>query len=157
LREPDPRREGKKKLVMTARARRIYAVALALNIAFGAILVTAGASLALILAVQAIPLLLVWANLLLSPLEARIQARIVAEAKAGLARVGPHVVGITGSYGKTSVKHILGHILEMNAPTLYTPGSVNTVMGICRVIRENMASDCRYFLVEMGAYGPGSI
>jgi UDP-N-acetylmuramoyl-tripeptide--D-alanyl-D-alanine ligase len=67
------------------------------------------------------------------------------------------VVAITGSYGKTSVKHIIGHVLETAAPTLITPGSVNTAMGIARVIRERLQPQHRYFIVEMGAYGIGSI
>src|ERR1700683_3694665 len=67
------------------------------------------------------------------------------------------VIAVTGSYGKTSVKHILGHVLETAAPTLITPGSVNTAMGIARVIRERLQPHHRYFVVEMGAYGPGSI
>src|SRR6202050_4878731 len=67
------------------------------------------------------------------------------------------VIAVTGSYGKTSVKHILGHVLETAAPTLITPGSVNTAMGIARVVRERLQPHHRYFVVEMGAYGPGSI
>ncbi len=67
------------------------------------------------------------------------------------------MIAVTGSYGKTSVKHILGHVLETAGPTLITPGSVNTAMGIARVIRERLSPHHRYFVVEMGAYGIGSI
>ena len=67
------------------------------------------------------------------------------------------MIAITGSYGKTSVKHILGHVLETAAPSLITPGSVNTAMGIARVIRERLQPHHRFFVVEMGAYGIGSI
>jgi len=67
------------------------------------------------------------------------------------------VLAITGSYGKTSTKHILAHILSSMGPTLATPGSVNTVMGVTRIIRETLKEKHRYFIVEMGAYGPGSI
>ena len=45
----------------------------------------------------------------------------------------------------------------MNGPTLYTPGSVNTLMGISRIINEKLYRGCRFFIVEMGAYGVGSI
>jgi UDP-N-acetylmuramoyl-tripeptide--D-alanyl-D-alanine ligase len=74
-----------------------------------------------------------------------------------LRRHDPIVIGITGSYGKTSVKHILGHVLEIAAPSLITPGSVNTAMGIARIIRERLGAHHRYLVVEMGAYGIGSI
>jgi UDP-N-acetylmuramoyl-tripeptide--D-alanyl-D-alanine ligase len=156
--ERDPRKSAKKLLVMTPRARRIYALALALAAAVG--LVAALASdivLWWIIAVQLAPVMLVAANLLLAPFEARVQQRYWREAHDALARVDPLVIAVTGSYGKTSVKHILGHVLETAGPTLITPGSVNTAMGIARVIRERLQPHHRYFVVEMGAYGIGSI
>ncbi|HWB48842.1 MAG TPA: UDP-N-acetylmuramoyl-tripeptide--D-alanyl-D-alanine ligase [Stellaceae bacterium] len=160
--EADPRKSAKKKLVMTARAKRIYGVALALLGAIGAAAAVAtgplGWSLWLwLVPVQLVPLALAAGNLLLAPAEARTQQRYWNEAREALRRVDPMVIAITGSFGKTSVKHILGHVLETAAPTLITPGSVNTAMGIARVIRERLQPHHRYFVVEMGAYGPGSI
>jgi UDP-N-acetylmuramoyl-tripeptide--D-alanyl-D-alanine ligase len=156
--ETDPRKTAKKLLVMTTRAKRIYAIALALSVVLGLIAVFAtDIVLVWIVAVQLLPLTLVAANLLLAPFEARVQARYWQEARAALQRIVPTVVAITGSYGKTSVKHILGHVLETAGPTLITPGSVNTAMGIARIIRERLAPHHRYFVVEMGAYGIGSI
>ena len=156
--ERDPRKTAKKPLAMTARAKRIYAIALALSAAIGVIAALATEfAIVWIVAVQLVPLMLVGANLLLAPFEARVQRRYWAEAHEKLRRLDPVVIGITGSYGKTSVKHILGHVLETAAPTLITPGSVNTAMGIARVIRERLQPHHRYFVVEMGAYGIGSI
>jgi len=156
--ERDPRRQAKKLLVMTARAKRIYAIALALaaGIGVGAAL-TSNLVVTWIIAVQLVPLALVGANLILVPLEGRVQRRYWHEANQTLARIDPITIGVTGSYGKTSVKHILGHVLDAAAPTLITPGSVNTAMGIARVIRERLKPHHRYFVVEMGAYGIGSI
>lgn len=156
--ERDPRKSAKKKLVMTARATRIYAIALALLVA-AAVLVALSSGLAIVwlLPVQLAPVALVAANLVLAPFEARVQHSYWRDARRKLQRVNPIVVAITGSYGKTSVKHILGHVLESAGPTLITPGSVNTAMGIARVIRERLAPQHRYFVVEMGAYGVGSI
>jgi UDP-N-acetylmuramoyl-tripeptide--D-alanyl-D-alanine ligase len=156
--ERDPRKNAKKRLAMTARATRIYAIA-AVLLAVAALLVAAGASQALlwIVPVQLLPFALVAANLLLAPFEARTQRRYWHEAHEKLRRLDPLVIAVTGSYGKTSVKHILGHIIETAAPTLITPGSVNTAMGIARVIRERLQPHHRYLVVEMGAYGPGSI
>jgi UDP-N-acetylmuramoyl-tripeptide--D-alanyl-D-alanine ligase len=160
--EPDPRKTAKKRLVMTARAKRIFFVALALLAIFGTAAALATGPLAQgiwlwIVPVQVVPLSLVAGNLLLAPMEAKTQRRYWREARDVLRRIDPMVIAITGSYGKTSVKHILGHILETAAPTLITPGSVNTAMGIARVIRERLQPHHRYFVVEMGAYGPGSI
>jgi UDP-N-acetylmuramoyl-tripeptide--D-alanyl-D-alanine ligase len=156
--EPDPRKTAKKRLVMTARAKRIYLVALILLTVIGiATAFLTGPILLWIVPVQLVPLALIAGNLLLAPVEAKAQRRYWDEARAALRRVDPMVIAITGSYGKTSVKHILGHVLEIAAPTLITPGSVNTAMGIARVIRERLQPHHRYFVVEMGAYGPGSI
>ncbi|HVC55941.1 MAG TPA: UDP-N-acetylmuramoyl-tripeptide--D-alanyl-D-alanine ligase [Stellaceae bacterium] len=156
--ERDPRKTAKKRLAMTARATRIYVIALALSAAVGlAAALSSPLVLVWVLAVQFVPVALAGANLLLAPMEARVQRSYWDEARAVLQRVSPTVIGITGSYGKTSVKHILGHVLETAGPTLITPGSVNTAMGIARVIRERLGAHHRYFVVEMGAYGIGSI
>ncbi|HEY8873444.1 MAG TPA: UDP-N-acetylmuramoyl-tripeptide--D-alanyl-D-alanine ligase [Stellaceae bacterium] len=156
--ERDPRKSAKKPLVMTTRARRIFAIALALMLGAGVVAaLSSDLVVAWIVAAQLVPVALVGANLLLAPFEARVQARYWREARAVLERVNPIVIAVTGSYGKTSVKHILGHVLETAGPTLITPGSVNTAMGIARVIRERLGAHHRYFVVEMGAYGIGSI
>jgi UDP-N-acetylmuramoyl-tripeptide--D-alanyl-D-alanine ligase len=158
IREADPRRQAKKPLVLTARAKRIFAVALTIAIASGAAVACVGANAALfILPVQFLPIDLVVANLVLVPFEARIQQTFWREAHDKVTKLSPVVIGITGSYGKTSVKHILGHILEAASRVLITPGSVNTPMGIARIVRERLRAEHRYFVVEMGAYGPGSI
>jgi len=157
-REKDPRKHGKKKLVLTQRARRVLIVAAVL---FTAATVAAAFFTAplwcWLLLVQAIPFALVLANLALSPVEARIQLGFWNEAHQKLAGLDPMVIGITGSFGKTSTKHILGHVLSSFAPTLITPGSVNTPMGVSRIVREQLAARHKFFVVEMGAYGRGSI
>jgi UDP-N-acetylmuramoyl-tripeptide--D-alanyl-D-alanine ligase len=156
--ERDPRKTGKKPLAMTARAKRIYLIALGLLVIVGVLtaLTTDWAAIWLV-PVQLIAVALVAANLILAPFEARVQRRYWDEARTILRRHEPIVIGITGSYGKTSVKHILGHVLETAAPTLITPGSVNTAMGIARIVREQLRPHHRYLVVEMGAYGIGSI
>ena len=156
--ERDPRKTGKKPLAMTARAKRIYIAALAIAVVIaGFAAAISDLALVWIVAVQLIPLALVAGNLVLLPSEKRVQDSYRREARDILGKMNPMVIGITGSFGKTSVKHILGHILETAGPTLITPGSVNTAMGIARIIRERLQPHHRYFVVEMGAYGIGSI
>jgi UDP-N-acetylmuramoyl-tripeptide--D-alanyl-D-alanine ligase len=172
FREADPRKQGKKPLNLTQRARRILGVALGiLAFAFALVVVAIGLSrvadratlapiLVAVIAIaltQLLPLGLIGANLLLSPFEKRVNARFLREAREILARQKPTVIAITGSYGKTSTKQILAHILSTSVPTLATPGSVNTPLGIARVVREQLKPHHRYFVVEMGAYGIGSI
>jgi UDP-N-acetylmuramyl pentapeptide synthase len=66
-------------------------------------------------------------------------------------------IGITGSWGKTSVKFILGTILEEKYHTLVTPASYNTPMGVTRVIRSKLEPGHRVFISEMGARHVGDI
>ncbi len=157
LMEPDPRRAAKKKLVLTNRAKRIFGVGLVLGLIAGAAAAWFAGSLKWLAAVQLVPFLMVAGNWMLKPVEATIQHGFRTAAERRLRDVGPITIAITGSFGKTSVKHILGHVLQMNTNVLFTPGSVNTVMGISRIINERLADNCRYFIVEMGAYGIGSI
>ncbi len=159
--EKDPRSHSKKALVLTKRASRIltfgviYAAILCGAIVYATTIFPTPALW--IIGVQMLPFTLVFGNMTLAPYEASTQKKFYNEAQQKLNEVNPIVIGITGSYGKTSVKHILGHILKTSAPTLMTPGSVNTLMGITRIIREQLEPQCKYFIVEMGAYGPGSI
>lgn len=157
-RERSSQRHAKKPLIMTARASRIFQLALVL-------LSTTAVTLALtfttpgiwLVPIQLCPFFLLVANLMLIPVERRVKKRFWDEAHTKLCDLNPLVVGITGSFGKTSVKHILAHILQYKGQTLATPGSVNTPMGISRVIREQLRASHKFFIVEMGAYGPGSI
>lgn len=152
--ENDPRNAAKKKLNLTPRAKRILITSMVIAGIFGFFIHT---PLAWIILVQLLPLSLPIATKLLSHHEKKTQDTFYNEAVEKLKIVRPKIVAITGSYGKTSVKHILGHVLKTAAPTIITPGSVNTVMGITRIIREQLEQHHRYFVVEMGAYGPGSI
>lgn len=157
--EGDPRSSGKKRLVMTQRATRTFVGAFLAAVLLACALagISWGGVWIWIAAVQFLPFCLVLSNLALSPYENRVQQMFWEETRAKLESIHPLTVGITGSYGKTSVKHILGHILDTHAPTLITPGSINTAMGIARVVREQLGPQHRYFVCEMGAYGPGSI
>ncbi|NWG45857.1 MAG: UDP-N-acetylmuramoyl-tripeptide--D-alanyl-D-alanine ligase [Alphaproteobacteria bacterium] len=154
--------EARKPLVLTQRANRILRTALgfAALLLLALMLLTAGAGpqlLGAILLVQITPLLLPLANRALAPYEARVQRGFLDEAREKLRKLDPYIVGITGSYGKTSTKLILQHILSTLSQSLATPGSVNTLMGISRIVREQLKPEHRTFVVEMGAYGPGSI
>jgi UDP-N-acetylmuramoyl-tripeptide--D-alanyl-D-alanine ligase len=76
-----------------------------------------------------------------------------------LDEVQPSVIGITGSYGKTSTKSYLAHILNGRYRAYPTPKSYNTLMGVTLAINNDLADNrsIDYFIVEMGAYVPGEI
>ena len=67
------------------------------------------------------------------------------------------VVGITASYGKTSIKNYIAHILSAKYNTYATPRSVNTFGGVLKDINEDLPSDTEVYVVEMGARGAGDI
>ena len=145
----------KKPVVMTERARRMLTLARA-GVAVLVLASGCGIVLALI-AIHAIPFALMAANAVLAPLQERINARYIAEARAKLAELRPETIGITGSFGKTTVKHMLAELLAIKAPVFYSRGSINTVLGLTRHIRQRLQPSHRFFLAEMGAYGIGSI
>ena len=67
------------------------------------------------------------------------------------------VVGITGSYGKTSTKEFLYRILSQKYNTLKTQGNNNTEMGVANTILHKLKSEHQIFICEMGAYKTGEI
>ncbi len=71
----------------------------------------------------------------------------------------PHlaIIGITGSFGKTSTKDFLFEILNRHKPTVKTPQSFNTVLSIAKVIKLELLSKTRFFICEMAAYKRGEI
>jgi UDP-N-acetylmuramoyl-tripeptide--D-alanyl-D-alanine ligase len=157
IREKDPRKFSKKKLVMTSRAKRIYFIALLFAVSMTAGDIFSPVPIFWAIPVQLIPLTLIAANFVLKPYEDHVRQKYMLEARQKLEKVNPVIVAITGSYGKTSVKHILAHILKSAAPALVTHGSINTAMGVTRIIREQLEKRHKYLVTEMGAYGPGSV
>ncbi len=67
------------------------------------------------------------------------------------------VIGITGSYGKTSIKNIINDILKEEEITLQTPSSFNTPMGLTITINNDLNKMHENFIAEMGAYYKGEI
>lgn len=67
------------------------------------------------------------------------------------------VIGITGSYAKTSVKEFLSHILSGQFSVLKTEKNTNTEIGIANTILKRLKPEHEVFIAEMGAYGPGEV
>ncbi len=67
------------------------------------------------------------------------------------------VVGVTASYGKTSIKNFIAHLLKTKYRTYATPRSVNTFGGIIKDINDDLPTDTEVYVVEMGARGEGDI
>ncbi len=67
------------------------------------------------------------------------------------------IIGVTGSYGKTTVKSFLGQILAKKYSVITTPKNINTEIGVAKFILGNNFEDKEVFVVEMGAYTVGEI
>lgn len=156
------RKKYKKPLVRTKRVNRIFLVmwlltaiiAVLPGIFFG-LKVSAAVFVGLL---WISPLILLASNVILAPVEKHINRKFYNEAAAILASMPSlKVIGITGSYGKTSTKHYLHRILSEHFSTTMTPGSFNTTLGVIRTIREHLRPYDEVFIVEMGAKQPGDI
>lgn len=155
--------EEKKPLVFTSRAIRIYALAILLTIAGCALIrpwLPADMRVVLLCGLfvsQLGPLAIPLANLLLIPVQYAVNTGYLMKARRKLRRVNPIVIGVAGSFGKTSTKYFLETILRGKFPVLKTPNSFNTILGICKVINGELQPRHQYFIVEMGAYRRGEI
>lgn len=67
------------------------------------------------------------------------------------------IIGVTGSFGKTSVKHFLYQMLNNKFQTAATPESYNKKMSIAQTIINLIKPETQIFIVEMGAYKIGEI
>lgn len=67
------------------------------------------------------------------------------------------VIGITGSFGKSSTKEFLAQILSREFKVAKTPENVNSEIGVAQFILDNLTPDTEIFVVEMGAYRRGEI
>lgn len=103
-----------------------------------------------------VPFSTLFANIIMCPIEKLNNGRYVKRAKAKLNEKSPIVIGITGSYGKTTAKNILAAMLAKKYTVLATPGSYNTPMGVCKTI-NNTLNDEKIFIAEMGARFKGDI
>ena len=92
------------------------------------------------------------------PKEKKINDAFIADA-VRILRGQPslRILGITGSYGKTSVKYYVTTLLSEKYNVLMTPESFNTPMGIVRTVREKMKPTDEIFVCEMGARHVGDI
>lgn len=104
------------------------------------------------------PFLFLPALALLFPVEKSIQNGFIKEARSKIAaHPNLKIIGITGSYGKTSTKFIIQHILKERFSVCFTPGSYNTPMGICKVVNNDLQATHQILILEMGARHKGNI
>lgn len=153
---------AKKKLVWTPRVKRLLICAFIwLNLLFSFAFVSHGALfiwLSQIFAIVYSWAFVLLANLTNKPIEMGINHYYYSDAQKRL-KLNSNliVIGVTGSYGKTSVKNVLYQLLSQKYNVLMTPESYNTLMGVIRTIREKLTPTHDIFIVEMGAKQSGDI
>ncbi len=152
----------KKKLVFTARVKRMVATIIILSVlilVLGCIFGSLGIASGLLVFIVGSQ---IWLNMLANtvnhPIEVGVNNHYINDAKRILKGM-PNltIIGVTGSYGKTSVKFFLGTLLQQKYSTLVTPESYNTPMGVVKTIRGQMKSSHEVFVCEMGARYVGEI
>lgn len=142
-------------LVYTNRVKRLYATTILLfvaSITATAIFTPADATIASALLILLSDMVMLAANLINTPIEKGINRRYYNDAKRIIeSNKGLIIIGVTGSFGKTSTKNYLANILAEKYNVLVTPGNFNTLLGVIRTIREQLRPYHQVFIVEMGA------
>ena len=144
-------------LAWTSRMRRLAGLVAATVVGVYLIGGVTQAPLLVVAALFALPAIVDLALAVMAPVEEALGSRWVEKAAAKLRSVDPKVVAITGSYGKTSTKTYLAHILEGSMRTVASPASFNNRMGLAKAINEGLVPGTEVFIAEMGTYGPGEI
>jgi UDP-N-acetylmuramoyl-tripeptide--D-alanyl-D-alanine ligase len=110
-----------------------------------------------VLVVASVPALVDLGLLLTGPIERGLGRRWVHRAARSLSANRVRIVGITGSYGKTTTKAYVAHLLTGRWATVASPASFNNRMGLARAVNEHVSSGTEVFVAEMGTYGAGEI
>ena len=157
-------RPSKKPLVYTPRVIRLFVTSILIFIICAVLLITLPDDyifLAVFLFAYAFiigPYVPIISNFINSPVEKSISRGFIKQAMCSLNSMPDlTVIGITGSYGKTSVKFYLNTLLSSKFEVLSTPESYNTPMGVVKTINTSLKPTHKIFLCEMGARNIGDI
>lgn len=155
------KRKEKKPFVVTARVKRMYVTYLVLIALLFVVanMIDLRVAMGIMSVLGILSYIFVYiVNLINKPVEGSIRKGFCIKAKKKLKGIpGLEVVGITGSYGKTSTKYAVSTILSQKYNTLMTPESYNTTMGVVRTINEKLNPMHHLFVCEMGAKYIGDI
>jgi UDP-N-acetylmuramoyl-tripeptide--D-alanyl-D-alanine ligase len=145
------------RLARTPRLTRLAACTLVLEALLAAAVISLGAPGATAVLAAAVPIVTDAAALAMRPVEARLARKYRISAEATLSRVGPRVIAVTGSYGKTSTKNHIADLLTGSFDVVASPASYNNDSGLCRTVNQHLGAHTQILVAEMGTYGPGEI
>ncbi len=164
---PKKKQPQRKELVWTAKAKAIMLMAWALH---GLVIVLAGLITLTVMpgidnffttVIFAVLILLPFYFILFSlvlivlkPLDALAKKNLVSRAKFKILNLQSEItiIGVAGSYGKTTMKEVLSEVLGSRFKVQATPESVNTPVGIARWVLNKVTDDTRIIIVEMGEH-----
>lgn len=151
----------KKPLVYTARIKRLIFTSALLSLCLCATAFKLGAPVfctVVSLVVLFTPYLLIMWGSINAPLERALSNRYIKEARDMLrSHKNLKIIGITGSYGKTSTKYFLSRLMGIKYRVFPTPGNFNTTLGVTRAVREGLKPYHEVFICEMGARHIGDV
>ncbi len=163
-----PKEPLRKKLVWTMKAKGLFLIAVGLYVFLPILIVWL---LDLSLAISIILLLIAFCFLLFLffifnflsliffwPFDWLVKRFIIIQAKARIGQLGSlKIIGIAGSYGKTTMKEVLLEVLGAKFNAAATPESVNTPVGIARWILRKFDPSLEVAIVEMGEHYKGDV
>ena len=105
-----------------------------------------------------LPLIVPICHFICVPVEFIFRQFYISKAKKKLKK-HPNLIkiGITGSFGKTTTKHILNVMLSKKYNVCMSPHSFNTPMGLTKVINSYLKPEHEVLITEMGARQIGDI
>jgi UDP-N-acetylmuramoyl-tripeptide--D-alanyl-D-alanine ligase len=105
-----------------------------------------------------IPIFILIANLILSPFFTLAKRRVIRRvAKIVSAHGGLKIIGVAGSFGKTTTKNFIYELIRYNYKTQLIPENINTTLGIANWVDHHLHAGTEILIVEMDAYHSGEI
>lgn len=155
--------QKREKLVITKRVKLTLLVAIGLWLIGLAVIILALATTAsrlvtVVIFLTLVPIFILFANLLLTPLFEHIKNKIRKKATAKVAAMlGLKVVTVAGSFGKTTVKNFVQQLVQYTYRTQMIPGNINTTLGIAEWVINNLQPTTELLIAEVDAYYIGEI
>ena len=158
-----PQPDQRKDLVWTSKALLILGIAIFLHLGVTLVMILKHRVLAALLWFVFLAtcyfLFYLVAAIILYPVDWLLKMFVIYQAKNKLKTFNPQlkVIGIAGSYGKTTMKEVLVRVLNIKYKVLSTPDSVNTPVGIAQWILNKVTQDTQILIVEMGEHYKGDV
>jgi len=151
----------RKSIMWTIKLRFVFTLSLVLHLLLTIIAITMSYLTGAIVLVSGFfmyPLFFTVVTVLVLPIDSLIKQIIIQIAAFKMRRLSNvKIIGIAGSYGKTTTKELVASVLSQKYRVLKTPENINTPLGISRLILKNFTPAIEIFVVEMGEFYRGDI